>query len=249
MATYRDVELLNRSMEGLGDTFRTNRLDKERRERDIRDDLLRREMVDTNAKRADRSLAIEQRRLEAEENRGANQAASAKMEEKQRMLKSVMELAATGVADIASVNAWLDSNPEFAWLQVKEPTKVAPQAGQNAVAQALREAEYWKGKGNTNYATLLEKWADAQSKPKPGELGYVETKTEPETDAMGRSTGKTTTSTTRREPITEQPAATTGTTAPAGKTRMISPDGVPGLVPNDQVEKAKTKGFKLAPPQ
>ncbi len=245
-----DVQNLNRSMEGLGDTFRQNRLDKRKEEEDMRREMLQQQMANASEERQKRGLSIEEQRLQEEKNRGQREQQQGELQDKQRFLQTLMQLNATGqLADLDSVNEFLASDPYFSQvgIQLKEPPK-KPEAnvGQSAVARALREADYWKSKGNTDYATKLEKWADLQGAPKPEANNFVETETKPAIDPMGKPIpGQTVTTTKRRTPA-GSPAAVAP--APAGgKVRMLNPSGVPGMVPAEQVDAATKQGYKLAP--
>lgn len=65
-----DVTNIRNSLEGLGDSVRQSRLDKEKREDEMRRELIQRQLANAAESRQERGLTIEEKRLEAERGRG-----------------------------------------------------------------------------------------------------------------------------------------------------------------------------------
>lgn len=244
MATPWDVSNLNRSVADLGDTFRTRRLDEEQRREKMAEELLRQQMAGTEAKYRQDQTDIERQRLGLEKEKGTREEKA----DKQRFLQTLMSVNAAGqISDFDAVNKWLDTDPDFSkiGLQLKAPPeKPTPQLRHAAVVDALQKADEYRTAGKTEYADMLEKWVQ-RAGTSPEDYVETTTRTEPPEAPAPEDLKKPRVTTTTR---TRKPVTPTGKPAgPAGKTRMISPNGTPGLVPNEQVEKAKSMGYKLAP--
>lgn len=159
---YADVELLNRSMEGAGQAFAQRRAQQNQEQRDIANELFHRKMLDVNEARANATAEHEQRMETQFTTRAAQQ-------DKQDMLKTVLNLNAGGMLDddgIKSVNAWIDGDPELSrtGIHIKAPpAKAPPQVGQNSLAQALEQADKFEAAGKIEEANILRKWARKQS--------------------------------------------------------------------------------------
>jgi len=178
---YKDVALLNQSLDDLGGSLLKRRMLDQQASEKMQDQLLQREAIGVANKRTD---AQEQhyRTMEGKADTAATMAQTrANLEDKQRFLQTVMALNANGqIQDLAPVNSWLKTDEHFGrvGLQLtKPPPAKNPQAGQNAVAQALQQASEWRAKADasvdntdladqyTGYADKLEKWADVQANP------------------------------------------------------------------------------------
>jgi len=177
---YKDVALLNQSLDDLSAGLLKRRmLDQQAREK-MGDQLLAQESI--NVAR-DRTAAQERHDRSSEALAREATTAGATREElqdKQRFLQTVMALNGSGqIADLNAVNQWLKTDPHFGkvGLQLaRPPTPPDPQAGQNALSQALKQADEWRAKATgagdadlaqqyLGYADKLEKWADVQANP------------------------------------------------------------------------------------
>ena len=147
---YKDVALLNGSLDSLGDS------------------LLKNKMMDQQSKERLAQTGLQSQRLQVDQGRWnaeqehwqnmekkadqANTLATSRgdLQEDQAMLKTVMGLNAGGqltAESRKSVNNWLSDHPRFAvtGMQLAAPKAISPQAGQNSVAQALAKADQYDG--------------------------------------------------------------------------------------------------------
>lgn len=211
-------------------------------------------------------LDVEQQRAAAtgeHETRMENQFNTrAAQQDKQEMLKTMLNLNAGGMLDdegIKKVNDWIESDPDISktGIHIKAPPqKAPPQVGQNSVAQALVLAKQFRDAGNNEYADILESFAKKQSQDY--ETVTEETPAQPETPgtpAESHFFGADTPATPGK-PAT--PKRTVTRKVPVGSGASDFPPGAPTLandrvvvtkggkrftVPRNQLEDAKKQGY------
>lgn len=247
---YADVELLNRSMENAGNAFAQRRAQQNQEQRDISQELIRRKMLDVEQQRA-RATGEHEQRMESQFTTRAAQ------QDKQDMLKTVLNLNAGGMLDdedIKRFNDWLENDPDLSktGIHIKAPPqKAPPQVGQNSVAAALEQAAKYRAAGNIEYAEILEKSArkasedyDTVTEEFPAEPGTPGTPAEShffgsDTPATPGTPGTPKRTITHRVPAGTRPAEST-----AKEDRvMVEKDGKKYTVPRSQLEDAKQQGY------
>lgn len=233
-------------MDNLGGAFRNRRLDQERRDQTGIENSLRQQMLT-------RQIGHETR-METKAD-DANKLATDRntMQDKQRLLQTIMGLNAGGQLDdhgLSDVNDWLANDEHFSQVGLhlaKPPKKAPPQVGQNSVAQALKQAEEFRAAGNEKYATMLEQWAEKQSTDTTTETTEekhpaVDEASHNEGGFLGIGGKKVVDS-----PAVPETVVKTTRKVPVKRVRVTGPDGAPGTIPEDQLDAAKKKGYKLAP--
>lgn len=197
-----DVEMLNSSIANAGQAIAS------RHHQQAEEDF-RRQQLDLEIARRNAAEQHYEQMEKQQANTADKQQQAELLKEKQGVLNSIMQLNASGqLSNLDDVNDWLANDPHFGQvgLQLKEPNaKPPPQVGQNAVAQALQQADQWRTKAGAEtdpankqryagYADMLEKSAAQQTQPKvntadfdtettetPGEKGVPEVPAQPST--------------------------------------------------------------------
>lgn len=250
---YKDVALVNSSFNQLGDSLLQNRMLEMRAKENAANDVTRQKQLDLETERVNlekaRGNAAEQH-YRTMEGHDTTRMSQQDQRDKAALLQTVIGLNAGGqIDDLDSVNEWLANDEHFGptGIQLKAPpAKPTPQAGQNALAQAYRQADMFRQQAGESddpdladryntYADNLEKWANLQANPpekkEPGVRKTVTTK------------GRGGESTTYTGPADQVDAA--AGQAATGQVRMIDRQGVRVLVPAAQKSQMLGKGYTL----
>jgi hypothetical protein len=182
---YRDVGLLNNSLDQLGETFLKQRMLEEQKKKGDEELGLRRQQLGIEQGRADAATAHYNKMETAQTDAAAKAQQAADLRDKQQMLQTVMQLNVGGAlapGSLDSVNQWLRDDEHFGktGMQLIPPKEKAPQAGQNALAQAYQQADMWKTKADQarttdpekaaqydEFSTNLRKWGNLQANAAP----------------------------------------------------------------------------------
>lgn len=164
-----DIEMVNQSMNNLGNSFLQNRELNEQHSRNISQELLRQKM-----------LELEQRRSKSEEDRNANEQTRLGQQDDQNVLKDMITVNPFLTDEgRASANSYLKTHPKWGavGIQLAPPEKKPlPQVGQSAGVAELTKAREFRDRAGTmsddpdaqkwylHAADILEKRAE-QAKP------------------------------------------------------------------------------------
>lgn len=179
---YKDVALLNQSLDDLGSGLLKRKMLQEQTDQRLQQGMLGQQGIDVAKQRT----AMEEQHYKTMEGKADNATSlaeqRAQLQDKQKMLQTVMMLNAGGqLQDLDSVNDWLQNDDHFGpiGLQLaKPPEPKSAQVGQNALAQAYQQANEWRTRASATedpdeadrfnaYADDLEKWGNLQANPPP----------------------------------------------------------------------------------
>jgi hypothetical protein len=148
---YKDVALLNSSLDSLGDSLLKNKmLNQQKEEAAARTGLESQRLgVDQEFRKAQQQHYNTMESRQADANTTAEQRQVA--QEAQGYLHTIISANAAGMLDddqLSQVNEAMANDPNLGktGIQLSKPRQISPQAGQNATAQALQQAEYWEDK-------------------------------------------------------------------------------------------------------
>jgi hypothetical protein len=132
------VELLNRSIENMGQSFGQAR-------RETTDANYRQRLLDQEIERQKAAQAHYDQMNQNEQDANKVRAQAQVDKDDQETLSTLTQLNASGaLKDRDAVNNWLKAHPKFGKIGLalqEPPQKPPPQVGQNSVAQALRQAD------------------------------------------------------------------------------------------------------------
>lgn len=257
---YKDVALVNSSLNQLGDSLLQNRMLEMRQNENDASNTARGKQLDMEMERvnlAKTNAAATQQHYKTIEEQNAARGTTAMTAQQQRdkgaMLQTLIKLNAGGqISDLDKVNKWLEADPHFGptGIQLKTPAaKPPPQVGQNSHAQALEQAQKYRDAAEaaddpdqatqlTHYAEMLEQLVERAANP-------PEKAAKPDRPIHVKSKGP------NKEDVTQDytPEEWAAKQGPGndGNVRMIDKQDRPVLVPLARKAEMLGKGYKLAP--